>query len=182
MAAEGFLNLPWSSTPPKSQLAEYWDIRRAPAKGDIRGFILSDQVTGLPTHFWGGRTRPCSGELCEACRANNAATWKGYVAVTDDTFTAKWLFELNARVADFLRKKRSELRTLRGSRLMLRRNNGRMNGTIICGFEASCIAASMLPDAPNVEQKLCRIWEVHYNPAPRPLIQDKPRLADGTGT
>ena len=167
------LDLPWSNRPPKASLADRWDIRRCRATEKVRAIILSHQVVGLYVHYWSGRSRPCTGETCEACASNNAARWKGYLAATDEGLKARWLLELNASCAQGAHVHFSKLRTLRGCLAILSRSNGKSNGPLFLQISNQPMPNHALPDAPNVEQKLCRIWEVHYTAAPRPLLDIK---------
>lgn len=175
------LDLKWSPTAPTCELYDRWDIKRPKGTTEIRGIIVSHNVTGLYVHYYCGRTRPCTGENCEACAANRRAAWKGYVAVTDTTCKEKWLFELTPTAAERLKKAFSEFRTLKGLAIKMRKANGRDNGPTWVAIGQQPVPAHALPDAPNVEARLCRIWEVHYNPAPRQLLEHpKPKLATGT--
>jgi hypothetical protein len=67
----------------------------------------------------------------------------------------------------------TRLRTLRGCLLHVFRTNKQPNGPLAIEVSRQPIPNHALPDAPNVEQKLCRIWEVHYTVAPRPIIEDQ---------
>lgn len=144
-----------------------WELKRPGARGRVTAVLLSHDIIGHDTHYWGGRTRPCTGETCDACRANNATRWHGYLAATDEGLQARWIIEITAPAANQIDRIFRERRTLRGFVLILERRNQKPNGPISVKGYQGVLQNDKLPDCPDMIKKLCRIWEVHDVGVPR---------------
>lgn len=125
----------------------------------VKGFILSDQVHGVVTHWLNGRTKPCLGvhNHCEGCHIGMEKRPKGYVAVVLDASGRVHLLEITEKAFDTnLRLCATE--GLRGLWFEAKRTGPNINsGLTIELFDNKTCAVALPPDI-DVRAVLCRIW------------------------
>jgi hypothetical protein len=151
----------WTRRPPKDQAQRMWRIARCPTKGSLRVVILSHDLIGRQTHYYAGRTRPCTGPVCQACAKNQAPRWHGYIAAVDLANNNRLVVEVTAGVAERIGNEFEIYRTLRGLRMEMTRTSPRANGRIMSRFQSPATGTGVLPDAPDLRPILERLWEMH---------------------
>jgi len=125
----------------------------------VRGFILSDRVEAVDTHWINGRTSPCTGEVanCEGHRLGMPIRPKGYVAVQLDSSGKVWLLEITEAAFD------TNLRLcatsgLRGTYFEARRRHANINSELVIDTQDGRRPNfELVPDI-DVRDVLCRIW------------------------
>ena len=105
--------LQFSSQPPMESTRSAFRLVRTPSKGKLALFITSDSLLGCWTHFFGGRTVPCTGDKCEACQALASTRWHGYVAALEVKTAEPVVFEITGGGAEQLAAYRAKHGTLR---------------------------------------------------------------------
>jgi hypothetical protein len=150
-------------------------------KGRLVAVILSHDLQCAPTHYYAGRTRPCTGATCEACAHNHLARWNGYVAAIDLDRNEHIIIELTRNVCDIVAAEFDARRTLKGVRIMLERRAPRANARISCKLAPPATGTGELEAAPDVRPILARIWEIKDDQAiPRVAPANLPPLKTGT--
>jgi hypothetical protein len=162
----------WTNTPPADQNGFAYRLIRVPAARPIRLIILSPQPIGTNTHYHKGRTKPCDGQLCEACQLGLPYRWHSYIAVHNADTGENALLELTAQATEQLQPARDEFHTLRAVKLVLERPSHRPNGRIHINIHPGRAAELGLPDPPEVQRILLHIWGLDD----RPLAQTTNRL------
>lgn len=137
-----------------------WELLRIKKPGVRDAIVVSHQVLGTKTHYWGGRTWPCLKNACKACAAGRGKEWHGYLFVTNLAAEHFFLMELPSTAASYLKKWYDEHRTLRGLRIDARRRNGRDNGPVVLENLRKYELVDNLPKAPSTRDALVRLWKL----------------------
>lgn len=171
----------WNRRPdPKGYTTKY-TLRRCPTRGRLHVVILSHDMQCAPTHYFAGRTRPCSGTACQACARNHMPRWHGWIAAIDLDTNEHVVVELSRAVCDKVTAIFDERRTLRGMRMILERKNPKPNAAIHARFAPPAAGTGELEEAPDVRPILARIWEIKDDAAiPRAAPANLPPLKTGT--
>lgn len=135
-------------------------VVRAPNGGKVSYIILSDAVLGTWTHFYQRRTQPCMGDSCQICPLENTRRWYGWIVGLALARGEKFLVEVPAGVALNLKAFRAERGSLRGCSLALFRANKKENGPVRGEISVGKIDISLLPECPDIESLLCRMWQI----------------------
>lgn len=171
----------FSNTPPRDPKGHGLPILRTPANGRLILAITSDDLIGCATHWYGGRTQPCEGEFCEACREGHSWRWHGYVAGILSQTRRHVVAEFTAQACEQICRYRNEHTTLRGAILTAQRHRNRANGRVLIFLKPGDTALLNLPPAPDLTVALSILWNL---PAPnvkvRDRIRDMPHVAANT--
>jgi len=145
--------------PPKTERKGY-DLHRTPPDKPIKGLITCDDLIGCYTHWWGGRTVPCEGETCEACKNNSPSRWHCYLSVLESGTHDHFLFECTGKAALPLIAWREEHGTLRGVLMTAFRPKRKRNARVEMILKAYDCRNTRLPQPPDLIRALSVIWQL----------------------
>lgn len=152
--------LTFTNEPPPDPRGNSLDLRRTPTGRPIRGIITCDNVVGTPTHFFHGRTVPCTGDDCEAHAHGVPWRWHGYVSLFGPSTHSHILFEMTAKAVEPLKAYRTAHGTLRGCLLQARRINSFPNARVIITTGVADLQSISLPNEPHLLEALSIIWNI----------------------
>lgn len=175
------MSISWSSRPDRGDASTNYQLARCPRSGTLRGVILSRSLQGTGTHYYRGRTTPCVGAKCEACKDGMAARWYGYVAIWSPSTDRVAIAEITDAAADDLDRWHARHGTLRGAVLTLKRQGARVNGRIIADVSQGTIDPDRLPPPPDLIRILEKIWGLNTNAPIAGTIGRKSKQARGDG-
>lgn len=150
----------FSSEPPPSDRPKNLKLVRTPIKGNLTAMVLSDEILGCNTHFWGGRTVPCEAPNCPACDDGSPTRWHGYLAIWLPNDNIKLLYEFTEGVADTLLQYRKANGTLRGCRIVASRARAVPNGRVLLKTSSVDLSKYPVPPAPDVAKLLLHMWDL----------------------
>lgn len=159
------MSIHWSSRPSRGEGEGNYRLVRVQRAGVVRGIILSRNLEGTGVHYWKGKSMPCAGSACEPCREGFKPRWYGYVAIWNPRTDQIAIAEVTDSASDDFDRFIARHNTLRGGRLTLSRQGQRPNGRILAQIEPGDLSDERLPDCPNVQQMLMKIWGVNQNHA-----------------
>jgi hypothetical protein len=152
--------LEFSDGPPLESTRYALRLLRTPARGRLHLISTSDNLVGCWTHYYAGRTTPCTGPDCEACGAGASSRWHGYLTAWDPETREHLLFECTAAAAESLAAYRVKHATLRGCEFIASRVSPRPNARIRIQAKPADLSAIDLPQAANLVTCLCHIWGI----------------------
>lgn len=155
--------LQFSSDPPLDSTRYALRLIRTPARGKLKLIVTSDDLLGCWTHFFAGRTTPCTGATCEACRGGASSRWHGYVSVLEPGAREHLIFECTAAAATSFANYRIKHGTLRGCDFIADRTSARPNARVRLRMTPADLAAIDLPEGANLTAVLCHIWGIPQN-------------------
>ena len=162
----------FTNRPPTEPHGPAFPLRRTPTTKPMVAIITCDDLIGCPTHYFKGRTQPCSAPDCEACREQVSWRWHGYVSALNTASHEHFIFEMTAQATDALVAYREQHGTLRGCLFEARRLHARQNARVILRCKPADLQQTSLPKPPNLEHALSIIWNL---PAPEIDLTSKPR-------
>lgn len=154
----------WQRRPTEKEMEARWRITRPPQKSPLRLLILSHDLTGCYTHFWHGRTMPCTGHECEACSASKLPEWHGYLACLQSGTRIRWILEITKGCAAVLDKQFRDARTLRGTVIECGRTSNKSNGRQYVRVTDKVDTMDDVEKAPNLQPILARMWQLREQP------------------
>jgi hypothetical protein len=155
--------IPWSTTPPPApQQRPLSLIRVAPGRA-LSAIITVERAIYLDTHFWHGRTSPCTGLDCEPCSEGCARRSHCYVAVFTAGDHKHLLLELTQTAADPLAEYCTTFGSLRGCWINARRAKPQPNSRIEMTCRPADLAKIQLPREPDLLTALTTIWRLPAN-------------------
>lgn len=135
-----------------------WTIKRAPTDSVLKLIILSNDILGIRTHFFRGRTCPCYIGKCEACEHNQLSRWKGYVLAVEQPSGAQCVFEFTPPAARTLDEARKKYGTMRGIQLYVARASKKPNAKVTVTVKGiTVLGPTACPDY-NVWPIVAHIW------------------------
>jgi len=145
---------------PRSEDVPYLPVVTVGAKFRGRGVITCAEFYEPYTHYVGGRTLPCLTPICQACLMERPSRYEGFVSVV-------WIANRKHEIVRITKPAMIQLKLAlsgsgspRGRILQLERKGDKKTGRLACGVEPEQIEVSRLPQAPNLEAHLARIWRV----------------------
>lgn len=150
---------PWSRRPEEMSRESLVQIVRAPSRGTLKFIVLSHDITGRGTHYWGNRTMPCRAG-CEACNAGHAPRWLGWLCVMVKPQDQVALFEMTETNALILDDEFRNHRTMRGLQISVHRPSGRNNGRVVMRVHGVDPQKLLLAEAIDVKKALYKIWQL----------------------
>lgn len=162
----------WTNRPPNSELGLNFTIIRTPAKGRYQAYVLSDDLLGLPTHYVGRRTQPCTGDGCPHCADGYSWRWHGYLCVLDPRTHQKLVIELPAQACQIICEYRDAHHTLAGALLEVWRPSQKPNGRVAAHVSHADLRGKTLPEPADLKRFLCHVWNIRtalaeIQPGPR---------------
>lgn len=159
--------LRWTHRPMEADLPVRYPLRRVGAKGLEPVVVLSGDVLGIYTHFFRGRTHPCMENACEACKANHAPRWHGYLWVYNPRNEAMGILEITAAAITPLDKWFKQHRTLKGVSIKCDRVPKRPNGRLYIHCSESGYNSKDLPTPDSLKKILLNIFGMNELPRVR---------------
>ena len=150
----------WSSQIPSQPEHKGFDLRRTPVDKPLKAVITCVDLIGCYTHFWGGRTVPCEGEDCEACRAQSPSRWHCYLSALESSTRDHFLFECTAKAAQPLVEWREAYGTLLGCFITAHRPKRRRNARVEIICKPIDLTKITLPKAPDLILAMSVIWQL----------------------
>lgn len=151
-------DLHFRSTPTQKKKARKYDILRVPANGISNTVLLGHNFTWHDLHYWRKRTTPHFTENCEACEHNCPIRERGYIAVTPKDRVKVMILEVTDQCDESIKGASEMLTSLRGQVVALERMENERNGKLRIEFSGRSVDPSLLPDSPDVEEILRRVW------------------------
>lgn len=152
--------LNFSSQPPLDATRYAMRLVRTPTKGKLQLIITCDEMLGCWTHWFSGRTTPCTGDGCEACEATSSARWHAYVSAHDFKTNEHLLFECTSAAAEAFAVYRAKHGTLRGCEFLAQRAAPRANARVCLRTKPADLTHVDLPQGANLRAALCHLWGV----------------------
>lgn len=168
----------WTNEPSDMEAAPNLDLWRVPTTGEIRATIISHRIVGTATHYYGGSTKPCTGDECKACLEGLQPREYFWCVCLHRTSGAMFILELTGRAAEPLARAFQARRTIRGLIISVKRTNKKSNGPQKLTIEGQLTERDEMPRAPNVMMALHKIWKLPGDP--RKIYADQVRAARAT--
>lgn len=146
------------STPNKKTKARKYDILRTPAKGIGNLVLLGEGFRWQELHYWRGKSVPHNDHWCEPCEFDCDLRERGYIAATPNGRIDIQILEVTDQCADEIADATARFTTLRGLVVGLGRKEEKANGKLRILFSGKQIPDQMLPQSPNVDEVMRRIW------------------------
>lgn len=130
--------------------------------GKIEGWVLSEAIIGIATHFYDRRTMPCTKHLgrCEGCSEwKRKSQWNGYFAVCLAGTKEHVVFQVTRSAVEACRTLDHDAFDLRGSYALVYRKGESDQGAVQLAFQAKDFGRG-LPPCPDVLASLARMWQM----------------------
>lgn len=160
----------FTNEPPNDSHQHNFRLIRTPAGTPFKGYVLSENLVGCPTHYIGNRTVPCEPENCEACDNGLGWRWHGYLLVMVQATSELVIFEMTATAAEKFTEYFQRHGTLRGCHFLATRVNNRSNGRVLIIAKPADLSQIHLPQPKDCRKLLAHIWNI----APNQVTQDGP--------
>lgn len=152
--------LNFSTTPPDDPRGVAMPLKRCPAGRGLSAIVTSHDLIGCPTHYYGGRTHPCTAPDCEPCKEGVSWRWHSYLAAWTPTSKLHFLFESTARATEAFLLYRKANNDLRGCGFTARRINTSPNSRVMIETKALDLTGHAIPEAPHLLKVLSIIWNI----------------------
>lgn len=159
----------WTPEPPADQLEYALPLIRTPSQSPLIGVILSPAMVGCPTHYFGGRTIPCTGDACPACLERQAWRWHGYLHILRAKTHEQALLELTAQAAETITDWFKRHGKIRGVQFRAERPSRRPNGRVVLLLKTFDDPNYVPPPAKDVRKCMAIIWQLPLNQVKRGL-------------
>lgn len=150
----------WDDSHETARRKNSWQLRRTPQRAKLDAWIVSETPLGVWTHYFGGKTMPCSGDSCKACQDDRSPRKHWYLACIEKNTGDRFLLELTDRGADGVIEAAANGASLRGRHIRTWRINSRPNGAVESNIGAPLPAHIKLPPQPDIRECLITIWGV----------------------
>lgn len=150
----------YSNVPPRDPRGNSLTLRRTPTGRPLQAIVTSTDLIGTPTHFWRGRTMPCTLPDCPAHEAGMPWRWHGYLSALNTASHEHFLFEMTAQACEAFVQYRTAYESLRGCLFMARRVNASHNARVHIVTKPADLENIQLPPAPNLVKILAIIWNL----------------------
>ena len=129
---------------------------------DVTGWLVSDRISVLGTHWAQGRTRPHYSEDCPNCAPLfGKVRFNGYAFLWPQAAMRCHLIEVTPEAfkrCGFLSVNGN--RGLRGQFVRLVRTGGHVRGPVRMQMEAALVGARQLPAVPSMKLTLSAMWGI----------------------
>lgn len=153
----------FSTTPPEDPRGFALPLVRVPAGKTIVAIVISEDLIGCPTHFWGGRTVPCEEVDCVPCSEGVSWRWHSWLAAWSPNNDSTFLFESTRRITDVFCGYREIHGTLRGCHFRAQRRTSARNSRVNIELKPADLRAVRLPGPPNLLACMAIIWNIKLN-------------------
>lgn len=155
----------WDDRPDTPRLRNKCQLVRTPRGGKIQAVIISTAAQAVWTHYYGGRTQPCSGADCEMCEAQGTRRRHVYVAIWNPDTAKTVMLEVTDTAGVELLLWKQEGRPLRGRMIRTVRLNSRVNAPVEVTIGDDVSAKYQLPPEPEIRDSLRIIWHLAHDPS-----------------
>lgn len=164
------LPVQFSQVAPKSLTRPHIDLVRCPPTSTAPLLITADMVIGTQIYWMGGRSCPhyeASPEQtaqgihveCPGCDAGKHHRFVGWLTCFDERKLQHVILEVSHNASEQIGTYRNQFGTLRGSRIVLSRKNGRFNGTMTATLCQSGLPIAAIPIAFDLVEQLEFLWQ-----------------------
>lgn len=173
----------WKDAPDSGNRTDNYRIYRTPVGREVELICLSGNFLGASLHYWKGRSTPCIGTGCEACKSGHRPRWKGYILAYHPATKTTVIFEFTERGYEPMQEAINHHGHLRGLKFRACRLNRKANGPIQLAFSELREESPHLPVAGDLASMLERIWEVRQQAFDfeSDVMQNKPGAIRVTG-
>jgi len=161
----------WTDHVPSNATKYGFDLRRTPPDRPLTAIIISPDLIGCHTHFYGGRTIPCEQTDCPACADNMPSRWHAYVACWDPRTQETFIFETTAKGAQPLENYRDSFGTLRGCLFLAARPKRRKNAKVEIATKTADLTRITLPPPIDIMRAMAVIWQIPANACSTPSAE-----------
>lgn len=158
MAKEKIEQGPFARRPVSELVVRKYDILRCRQGKVVKGIMLAGDVCGAYTHWYGGRTLPCNGLSCPACKMNVEVRWHGYLPLYNTSTRNIVIAEITTAAVEPIDRWFREKRSLRGAFISIMRGAERVNSPLKSRVEEGPLPAEALPNPPHVREILEKMW------------------------
>lgn len=144
--------------PQKDETRGGWTIKRADPERAVEYVIVSDDLLGVRTHYWRGRTIPCLIKCCEPCQAAHANRWHGYLLVINTLSHERVAFEFGPNNVELFDELRKQYGSLRGVKFVTARAQKKPNGRVVCVPRGKTENMAKLPSDEPIWPILAHLW------------------------
>lgn len=156
-------------------------LLRCPTGRPFVSIIISDDLLGCATHFWGGRTVPHEELDCEPCNNGNPWRWHSYMACYSPKLDDSCILESTRRVSKMLTKYRQTHGTLRGCHFRGQRRTSARNSRVNIELKPADLRSIRLPEPPNMLACMAIIWNLKLDDLQVDcVIEDVPAISTRT--
>lgn len=152
--------LQFSSHPPLDATRYAITLLRTPTKGKLHLIVTCPEMLGCWTHFFAGRTMPCTGDGCDACGHQASSRWHAYLCALDPDTNEHVLFECTAPAAETFAVYRAKHGSLRGCEFLAQRITARANARVCIRTKPADLTKIDLPLTINLQAALCHLWGI----------------------
>ena len=152
--------LEFSNNPPLEPTKQALPMLRTPANGKLVLLLTCQDLLGCFTHYFGGRSTPCTGDPCEPCQAGSSMRWHGYVCGIVPKTHEHSLLEITRAAAETLAAYRVKNGTLRGCLVIATRVAPRANARLHLELKPYDLSTIDLPASANIQAALCNLWGI----------------------
>lgn len=153
----------WTNVAPESDPHLSMRLIRTPTGKPLVACVTSYQIAGCHTHFIQNRTVPCEEtDACPHCKKGHTSRWHAWLGAMLYDGLEHFIFECPKEASKTFTAYESTHGTLRGCAFKAFRANARPNGKVIIHCHPADVRKLHLPDAPNVREILCHIWNIPY--------------------
>ena len=160
----------YTTTVPTNPNGHSLPIKRTPAFGALTAIITTENLIGCYTHYWHGRTIPCTLPDCPAHEDGAPFRWHAYQGAWETKTALHFIFEVTACGAEPFITYRDSHNTLRGCLFQAKRFKERPNGRILIHTKPAVLTEINLPNPPDLPKCLATLWSL--NP---PMANSKKR-------
>jgi len=148
----------WSPRPNDADLPVGIPLLRIPQHGTGFQVVVSREIVGVDTHYFKGRTLPCTMPVCPACMEFSPKRWHGYLYVMSAKKLTIAAVELTAGCAQQIDRAVQNFGSLYKLIIQGTRQKQRANGKI--EISASGLFTGAIPELriPPIKELLKRIW------------------------
>lgn len=150
----------WTSAAPKDPRGPSFPILRTPTSRPLIAIVTSENLIGCYTHFYKGRTIPCSGDDCPAHQEGVPFRWHAYQSARQVSNHLHFIFECTAQASTPFTEYRDAHKTLRGCLFEAQRYNSKPNGRILIRTKPADLHGMTLPEAPDLVKCLSILWDL----------------------
>jgi len=136
------------------------ELVRCPSKGSNSSIVLTTKAFWHDTHYWRGKTQPCTGTHCAACRANAPIRELGFIAIMSPKDHRTKILQITSQAWHACEAYILLHGSLRGATIKQERPDGRKNGRVKTSIVSTSVAVENLPEPPDVRSIMEQIWEV----------------------
>jgi hypothetical protein len=166
----------WTNRPHPDPSTAHLNLHRVKPGKPITGIVLTNDLTGAYTHYYGGRTQVCNAPNCKACDERKNARWYGYAQIWNPTTHSVAVVEVTPTCVEAIDAYMKTHGTLRGAWIKLQRVGPKLNAKLTAELREPTHSSDLLPQPADLEKYLTRLWEIRATAEAQP---DRPTTPSG---